>query len=145
VALVKTYKLTLSIFLLFILPYPLDANTYNWSVLEYSELQNFRLGGILVNHPYTLSTVYAKVLLQEREASQKQMQNESEKVDRARLAATKWLPMSGIGAAIPFVIGSIMQLPVGQVLIAAALTSTLVFSGLWMQSYGRERQYKTTA
>ena len=72
------------------------------------------------------------------------MQNESEKVDRARLAATKWLPMSGLGAAIPFVIGSIMQLPVGQVLIAAALTSTLVFSGLWMQSYGRERQYKST-
>ena len=73
------------------------------------------------------------------------MQNESEKVDRARLAATKWLPMSAIGAAIPFVIGFIMQLPVGQVLVAAALTSTLVFSGLWMQSYGRERQYKTTA
>ncbi|HEY6757347.1 MAG TPA: hypothetical protein VI037_08175 [Nitrososphaera sp.] len=97
------------------------------------------------NDPYALSTVYAKVLLQELEASQEQMQNESEKVDRARLAATKWLPMSGIGAAIPFVIGSIMQLPVGQVLVAAALTSTLVFSGLWMQSYGRERQYKTTA
>jgi hypothetical protein len=37
-----------------------------------------------------------------------------------------------------------MQLPVGQVLVAAALTSTLVFSGLWMQSYGRERQFKTT-
>ncbi|MFL6490064.1 MAG: hypothetical protein ACJ70M_01020 [Nitrososphaera sp.] len=73
------------------------------------------------------------------------MQNESEKVDRARLAATKWLPMSAVGAAIPFVIGSIMQLPVGQVLVAAALTSTLVFTGLWMQSYGRERQYKTTA
>jgi hypothetical protein len=73
------------------------------------------------------------------------MQNESEKVDRARLAATKWLPMSAVGAAIPFVIGSIMQLPVGQVLVAAALTSTLVFSGLLMQSYGRERQYKTTA
>ena len=26
------------------------------------------------------------------------MQNESEKVDRARLAATKWLPMSAVGA-----------------------------------------------
>lgn len=97
------------------------------------------------NHPYALLLVRAKVLLLEQEASQKQMQNESEKVDRARLAATKWLPMSAVGAAIPFVIGSIMQLPVGQVLVAAALTSTLVFSGLWMQSYGRERQYKTTA
>jgi hypothetical protein len=74
------------------------------------------------------------------------MQNESEKkLDRARLAATKWLPMSAIGAAIPFVIGAVMQLPVGQVLVAAALTSTLVFSGLWMQSYGRERQHRTAA
>jgi TRAP-type uncharacterized transport system fused permease subunit len=53
--------------------------------------------------------------------------------------------MSAIGAAIPFVIGAIMQLPVVQVLVAAALTSTLVFSGLWMQSYGREREYKTAA
>jgi hypothetical protein len=74
------------------------------------------------------------------------MHNEPEKkLDRARLAATKWLPMSAIGAAIPFVIGVIMQLPVQQVLVAAALTSTLVFSGLWMQSYGRERQYRSAA
>jgi hypothetical protein len=56
------------------------------------------------NHPYALSTVRAKELLREQEASQKQMQNESEKVDKARLAATKWLPMSAVGAAIPFVI-----------------------------------------
>ena len=53
--------------------------------------------------------------------------------------------MSAIGAAIPFVIGVIMRLPVEQVLIAAAMTSTLVFSGLWMQSYGRERQFKSAA
>ncbi len=98
------------------------------------------------NDPYSLSTVYAKILLQQEEVSQREMQNEPEKkLDRARLAATKWLPMSAIGAAIPFVIGVIMQLPVVQVLVAAALTSTLVFSGLWMQSYGRERQYKTAA
>ena len=76
------------------------------------------------------------------------MQDEPEKKksDRARLAATKWLPMSAIGAAIPFVIGVVLQLPVQQVLVAAALTSTLVFSGLWMQSYGRrERQYRSSA
>jgi hypothetical protein len=30
-----------------------------------------------------------------------------------------------------------------MVLVSAAMTSTLVFSGLWMQSYGRERQYKS--
>ena len=75
------------------------------------------------------------------------MHNETDgkNMDRGRLAATKWLPMSAIGAAIPFVIGVIMRLPVEQVLIAAAMTSTLVFSGLWMQSYGRERQYKSAA
>lgn len=74
------------------------------------------------------------------------MENEPEKkLDRARLAATKWLPMSAIGAAIPFVIGIIMRLSAEQVLVAAALTSTLVFSGLWMQSYGREKQYRSSA
>ena len=78
--------------------------------------------------------------------SQREMQDEPEKkLDRARLAATKWLPMSAIGAAIPFVIGVVLQLPVQQVLIAAALTSTLVFSGLWMQSYGKERRYRSAA
>jgi hypothetical protein len=98
------------------------------------------------NDPYGLSTDYAQILLQEQEVSQREMQNEPEKkLDRARLAATKWLPMSAIGAAIPFIIGAIMQLPVVQVVVAAALTSTLVFSGLWMQSYGREREYKTAA
>jgi hypothetical protein len=102
--------------------------------------------GYIADDPYALSTVYAKILLQEQEVNQREMQNDPEKkLDRARLAATKWLPMSAIGAAIPFVIGVIMQLPVEQVLVAAALTSTLVFSGLWMQSYGRERQYRTAA
>jgi hypothetical protein len=80
------------------------------------------------------------------EGVERKMQNQPEgKVDRARLAATKWLPLSAIGAAIPFVIGFILQLPEMQILVAAAVTSTLVFSGLWMQSYGRERQYKTNA
>ena len=75
------------------------------------------------------------------------MQNDpkEKKPDRARLAATKWLPLSAIGAAIPFVIGFIMQLPVEQVLVAASVTGALVFSGLWMQSYGRERQKKASA
>ena len=64
-------------------------------------------------------------------------------IDRRRVAATKWLPISAIAVAIPFVIGVVMRLPVEQVLIAAAMTSTLVFSGLWMHSYGRERRYKS--
>jgi hypothetical protein len=95
--------------------------------------------------PYTLSTVYAKILYTRGE-SKRNMQDEPEKkLDRGRLAATKWLPLSAIGAAIPFVIGVIMRLPVEQVLVAAALTSALVFSGLWMQSYGRERRYGSAA
>ena len=75
------------------------------------------------------------------------MHNETDdkNMDRRRLAATRWLPMSAIGAAIPFVIGIIMRLSAEQVLVAAALTSTLVFSGLWMQSYGREKQYRSAA
>jgi hypothetical protein len=96
--------------------------------------------------PYNLSTVYANIL--SKGDSKRNMQDEPErkKLDRGRLAATKWLPMSAIGAAIPFVIGVIMQLPVERVLVAAGLTSTLVFSGLWMQSYGRERrQYRSAA
>lgn len=86
-------------------------------------------------------------LLQRQEVIIRGMHNEPEdkNLDRGRLAATRWLPMSSIGAAIPFVIGVIMRLPVEQVLIAAAMTSTLVFSGLWMQSYGREKQYKSAA
>jgi hypothetical protein len=100
--------------------------------------------GYIFSEPYTLSTVYAKVLSQG--SNKRDMQDEPEKkLDRARLAATKWVPMSAIGAAIPFVIGVIMRLPVEQVLLAAGLTSTLVFSGLWMQSYGRERQYRSAA
>jgi hypothetical protein len=79
--------------------------------------------------------------LQGQKVNQREMQNEPEKkLDRGRLAATKWLPLSAIGAAIPFVIGVVMRLPVEMVLVSAAMTSTLVFSGLWMQSYGRERQ-----
>ena len=86
-------------------------------------------------------------LLQRQEVNEREMHNETDgkNIDGGRLAATKWLPMSAIGAAIPFVIGVIMRLPVEQVLIAAAMTSTLVFSGLWMQSYGRERQFKSAA
>jgi hypothetical protein len=95
--------------------------------------------------PYALSTVYVKILCKGDSKRNMQDEPEKKKSDRARLAATKWLPMSAIGAAIPFVIGVVMQLPVQQVLVAAALTSTLVFSGLWMQSYGRERQYRSAA
>ncbi|MDQ4101142.1 MAG: hypothetical protein M3115_03020 [Thermoproteota archaeon] len=61
------------------------------------------------------------------------------------MGATKWLPMSAIGAAISFVIGVIMQLPVERAFIASAITGALVFSSLWMQSYGREKQNKSAS
>lgn len=60
--------------------------------------------------------------------------------DRARLAWTRWLPMSSVGAAISFVIGFVMQLPPHQVITAAALTGALVFSGLAMRSYGKDQK-----
>ena len=58
-------------------------------------------------------------------------------VDRARLAVTKWIPLSSVGAAISFVVGFMFNLPPTQVIISAAMTATLVFSGFAMQSYGR--------
>jgi hypothetical protein len=95
--------------------------------------------------PYGLSIAYVN-RISNCKRRKVEMQNGSEKnLERGRLAATKWLPLSAIGAAIPFVIGVIMQMPIEKVLVAAALTSTLVFSGLWMQSHGRERQYRTAA
>jgi hypothetical protein len=71
------------------------------------------------------------------------MQTESS-IDRARLAWTKWLPMTSVAAAIAFVIGFVMQLPEHQVISAAALTGTLVMSGLAMRSYGREHRSEMT-
>jgi hypothetical protein len=61
-------------------------------------------------------------------------------VDRARLAVTKWVPYSSVGAAISFVVGFVFGLPPAQVIISAAMTSTLIFSGLLSQSYGREKE-----
>ena len=58
-------------------------------------------------------------------------------VDRGRLAVMKWIPLSSVGAAISFVVGFILNVPPTQVIISAAMTATLVFSALAMQSYGR--------
>ena len=71
------------------------------------------------------------------------MQTESS-IDRARLAWTKWLPMTSVGAAIAFVIGFVMQLPEHQVVAATSLTGALVMSGLAMRSYGREHRSEKT-
>jgi hypothetical protein len=56
------------------------------------------------------------------------------------MAVTKWIPYSSVGAAISFVIGFIFGLAPAQVIISAAMTSTLIFSGLLFQSYGREKE-----
>ncbi len=61
-------------------------------------------------------------------------------MERARTAVTKWLPYSSVGAAISFVVGFVFSLPPPQVIISAAMTATLIFSGLAMQSYGREKE-----
>ena len=61
-------------------------------------------------------------------------------VDRARLAVTKWIPYSSVGAAISFVVGFVFNLPPPQVIVSAAMTATLIFTGLAMQSYGREKE-----
>ena len=71
------------------------------------------------------------------------MQTESS-IDRARLAWTRWLPMTSVGAAIAFVIGFVMQLPQHHVITATALTGALVLSGLAMRSYGREHRSEMT-
>jgi hypothetical protein len=56
------------------------------------------------------------------------------------MAVTKWIPYSSIGAAISFVVGFVFGLPPAQVIVSAAMTSTLIFSGLLFQSYGREKE-----
>ncbi len=61
-------------------------------------------------------------------------------VNRARLAVTKWLPLSSAGAAISFMAGLVLHLPPAQVIISAAMTATLVFSGFVFQSFGREKE-----
>ncbi len=61
-------------------------------------------------------------------------------VDRARLAATRWIPYSSAGAAISFLAGFLLGLPPIQVIVSAAMTATLIFSGLFFQSYGREQK-----
>ena len=65
-------------------------------------------------------------------------------IDRARLAVTKWIPYSYVGAAISFVVGFVFSLPPLQVIVSATMTATLIFSGLAMQSYGREKEQAKT-
>lgn len=61
-------------------------------------------------------------------------------VDRAKLAVTKWMPYSAAGAAISFVVGFVFGLPPAQVIVPAAMTAALIFSGLFFQSHGREKE-----
>ncbi len=61
-------------------------------------------------------------------------------MDRARLAVTKWIPYSAVGAGISFVVGFVFNLAPQQVIVSAALAATLIFSGLAMQSFGREKE-----
>ena len=62
--------------------------------------------------------------------------------DRARIAVTRWIPYSSAGAAVSFVVGFVFGLEPAQVIVSAAMTATLIFSGLLFQSYGREKEAK---
>ncbi len=61
-------------------------------------------------------------------------------VDRARMAVTKWISYSSVGTAISFVVGFVFNLPPAQVIVSAAMTASLIFSGLLFRSYGREKE-----
>jgi hypothetical protein len=61
-------------------------------------------------------------------------------VDRAKMAVTKWIPYSSAGAAISFVVGFVFGLPPAQVIVPAAMTAALIFSGLFFQSHGRGKE-----
>ena len=56
------------------------------------------------------------------------------------MAVTKWIPYSAVGAGISFVAGFVFNLAPQQVIVSAALAATLIFSGLAMQSFGREKE-----
>ncbi|AFU59804.1 hypothetical protein Ngar_c28850 [Candidatus Nitrososphaera gargensis Ga9.2] len=61
------------------------------------------------------------------------------------MAVTKWMPYSSVGAAISFVVGFVFSLPPAQVIVSAAMTATLIFSGLFFQSYGRDKEEQAKA
>jgi uncharacterized membrane protein len=61
------------------------------------------------------------------------------------MAVTKWMPLSAVGAAISFVAGFVLHVPQLQVIISAVMTATLVFSGLAMESFGKEKEKNNTA
>ena len=56
------------------------------------------------------------------------------------MAVTKWLPLSFVGAAVSLVAGFVLHLHPAQVIVSAAMTTTLIFSGFVFQSYGREKE-----
>jgi hypothetical protein len=58
------------------------------------------------------------------------------------MAVTRWIPYSSAGAAVSFVVGFVFGLEPAQVIVSAAMTATLIFSGLLFQSYGREKEAK---
>lgn len=56
------------------------------------------------------------------------------------MAVTKWISYSSAGAAISLVASFVIGLSPAQVIVPAAMTATLIFSGLYFQSYGREKE-----
>lgn len=56
------------------------------------------------------------------------------------IALRKWLPYSLAGAAVSVAVGFVFHLPTPQMLVSAAMTAGLIFSGMAMYSKGRGRE-----
>ena len=59
--------------------------------------------------------------------------------DRSSNAVKVWMPLSVISAAITFVIAFVMRIPQEQTIAASALAAIIVFSGLLLRSYGKDK------
>jgi TRAP-type uncharacterized transport system fused permease subunit len=62
--------------------------------------------------------------------------------DKSSSAVRIWMPMATVAAAITFVITFVMRIPQGQTIAASVLAAIIVFSGLLLRSYGREKKDK---
>lgn len=60
------------------------------------------------------------------------------------IALRKWLPYSLAGAAISVAVGFVFHLPTPQMLVSAAMTAGLIFSGMAMHAKGRGREQEKT-
>ena len=66
--------------------------------------------------------------------------------DRSSDAIRYWIPLAAIAAGIVFVIAFMLRLPSDRAIVASALAATMVFSGFFFRSYGKDKDnYKKRA